>query len=299
MGFNGAFGFHSTTLANTGLVFKGSWDANANIPFLQSGIGVNGEYYIVSVAGTTNLDGTNVWAVGDWAIFESATNMWQKIANSVISAYSFIQEEGVNLPQENILDFQGAGVTASAGIGKTIVTIPGNIQPTTYGLFAQTALSTPITFATGEQTLFGVGVGTLIVPANAFSVGDSFLCKLCGPISCANNQNIRFKVKSNGVILIDTGAIQMPQLTNKVYDLAIDFTITKIGGLGVAELFANSLYSYNKDSNNQIEGFNIAIIDSTTFDTTIINTLDVTAEWLSNNAANTIRSQNFVLKKVY
>ena len=167
------------------------------------------------------------------------------------------------------------------------------------GLFAQTALSTPVTFATGEQSLFGVGVGSLTVPANAFSVGDSFTTKLCGPITCANNQNIRIRVKTNGVTLIDTGNINMPQTTNQVFDLAIDFTITKIGGAGVAELFANSLYSYNKDANYSIEGVNKGVINNTTFNTTINNTLNITAEWISNNAANSIRSQNFVLTKVY
>tara|TARA_R110000868_G_scaffold8307_6_gene43431 strand:+ start:1120 stop:2178 length:1059 start_codon:yes stop_codon:yes gene_type:complete len=167
------------------------------------------------------------------------------------------------------------------------------------GLFAQTALSTPVTFATGEQTLFGAGVGTLTVPANAFSVGDSFTCKLCGPMTCVNNQDIRIRVKSNGIVLIDTGTLTMPQLTNKIFDLAIDFTITKIGVAGVAELFANGLYTYNKDANNQIEGVNTNVINNTTFNTTISNTLEVTAQWLSNNAANTVRSQNFVLTKVY
>jgi len=39
--------------------------------------------------------------------------------------YQTVQDEGVGLAQEPILDFVGAGVTASAGAGKTIVTIPG------------------------------------------------------------------------------------------------------------------------------------------------------------------------------
>jgi hypothetical protein len=56
-----------------------------NTPTLASGVGVNGDYYIVSVAGTTNLDGITDWQIGDWAIFESATNMWQKIDNSDIT----------------------------------------------------------------------------------------------------------------------------------------------------------------------------------------------------------------------
>lgn len=36
-----------------------------------------------------------------------------------------IQDEGSGLAQETVLDFQGAGVTVTAGSGKTIVTIPG------------------------------------------------------------------------------------------------------------------------------------------------------------------------------
>jgi len=35
-----------------------------------------------------------------------------------------IQDEGVPLPQQPVIDFQGAGVTATNGVGKTIVTIP-------------------------------------------------------------------------------------------------------------------------------------------------------------------------------
>ncbi len=39
--------------------------------------------------------------------------------------YDTIQEEGTPVAQESAIDFQGAGVTATAGTGKTIVTIPG------------------------------------------------------------------------------------------------------------------------------------------------------------------------------
>jgi len=128
-GTGGASTFNGTTLnipnyLPSGLLFMGAWNANTNDPFLQSGVGVSGQYYIVSVAGNTNLDGVTDWNVGDWAIFESATNAWQKIDNHEIISYNTIQEEGVSLPPQTILDFQGSGVTATNGSGKTIVTIP-------------------------------------------------------------------------------------------------------------------------------------------------------------------------------
>ena len=67
-----------------GLVYKGTWNATTNTPTLASGTGVTGEFYIVSVAGTTNLDGITDWQVGDWAIFVEvgATDTWQKIDNT-------------------------------------------------------------------------------------------------------------------------------------------------------------------------------------------------------------------------
>jgi len=40
-----------------GLDYQGTWNASTNTPTLASGVGTNGYYYIVSVAGTTNLDG--------------------------------------------------------------------------------------------------------------------------------------------------------------------------------------------------------------------------------------------------
>ena len=59
------------------LNYKGTWDAATNNPTLTSGVGVKGDYYVVSVAGSTNLDGTTLWGVGDWAVFNGS--IWQKV----------------------------------------------------------------------------------------------------------------------------------------------------------------------------------------------------------------------------
>lgn len=71
-----------TASGNTvgGLVYRGTWDAATNNPALQSGIGTKGDYYVVSVAGSTNLDGITNWQVGDWAVFNGL--VWQKVDNT-------------------------------------------------------------------------------------------------------------------------------------------------------------------------------------------------------------------------
>lgn len=57
--------------------YQGGWNANTNFPALVSSVGTNGFYYVVTTAGTTNLNGITDWQIGDWAIFNGA--VWQKI----------------------------------------------------------------------------------------------------------------------------------------------------------------------------------------------------------------------------
>lgn len=57
-------------LPESAMEYKGTWNANTNTPTLVSGEGVNGDFYVVSVAGTwNNID----WAVGDRALFDDVT----------------------------------------------------------------------------------------------------------------------------------------------------------------------------------------------------------------------------------
>ena len=62
------------------LNYQGTWNASTNSPTLTSSTGTKGYYYVVNVAGTTNLDGITDWQVGDWAVFNGS--VWQKIDNT-------------------------------------------------------------------------------------------------------------------------------------------------------------------------------------------------------------------------
>lgn len=62
------------------LVYKGTWNAATNSPTLTSSVGDKGDYYVVSQAGTTNLNGITDWQVNDIAVFNGA--VWQKIDNT-------------------------------------------------------------------------------------------------------------------------------------------------------------------------------------------------------------------------
>lgn len=175
-----------------------------------------------------------------------------------------------------------------------------NIIPATnYGLYAQTYDSTPITATTSELSLIGAGLGTLSVPANSFKVGDSFVAKLYGHITCVGTATIEIRIKSGSVLLADTGVIALDVTTNKHWNIEVNFTIRSLGIASVGSIVSGGLFSYIKNSGLNFEGSNFVTLNNTTFDTTILNTLDVTAQWNTNNAGNNIYSDIFVLNKIY
>ena len=84
-----------TTNALNSPAYQGTWNAATNTPTLTSGAGTNNNYYIVSTAGTTTLNGISLWSVGDWAIFNGTTNAWEKVLGSSSEAFSSISVTGL------------------------------------------------------------------------------------------------------------------------------------------------------------------------------------------------------------
>lgn len=219
--------------------------------------------------------------------------------NVTAQAYDTIQNEGSNLTQRSTIDFIGTGVTAADDGSKTVVTIPGAPSTVAYGLFAQTANSPTITATTSELTLIDGGVGSLSVPENGFSVGDSFRVEMGGVMSGHNNDTIRIRLKSGSVDLGDSGPLTMPQISNQVWMLSVTFTIRAIGGAGVASIVSLAQFHILKKASGTQQGFAWNTINSSTFDTTISNTLNITAQFSSTNANNSIYSDIFTLSKTY
>jgi len=192
------------------------------------------------------------------------------------------------------------GTSGSSGSSGTSGVSPSLPISVNYGLYAQTANSTIVTNTTAETTIVGTGVGTLNVPANGFTVGDTFRAILGGVMNADNNQTIRIKVKSGSVILLDSGAQNLGSaVTNDVWSLNIDFTIRQLGAAGVASIISLGSFHYTKTNNASVQGFGFNVANNTTFNTTISNTLDITVQWGAASTGNNIYSDVFVLNKIY
>lgn len=167
------------------------------------------------------------------------------------------------------------------------------------GMFAQTVDGPIVTATTTESAILSAGVGSLIVPPDTFQVGDTFNCVVKGHLSTHNNDTIIFRIKSGSTILADSSAITMPTLTSKHFELDLVFTVRATGPSGVAQLVTHGNFCYNKNSSNAYEGEQFIDSITTGFDTTVANSLDITVQFNSTNAGNSIQTQIVNLYKTY
>lgn len=166
-----------------------------------------------------------------------------------------------------------------------------------FGFYVQTGDSARVSNTIVESTILGSGIGTLSVQPNSFSIGDSFHVKVGGGLSALNTSTLTIKVKLGSAIL-GTDTITFPNgVTSKPWEFTCDFTILELGVAGVGNLHSNGFFRFNVSSDILGGGFSTS--NSTTFDTTILNTLDITVEWDSASTSNSISSSICTLNKIY
>lgn len=142
-----------------GVMYQGVWNASTNTPTLTSSVGTKGYYYVVNVAGSTNLNGITDWKVGDWAIFNGST--WDKVDNTdaVSSVNGFTG--AVNLTTANISEVTNLYYTDTRARGAISLTTTGTSGAATYdnttGVLNipqyQSALTNPVTGTGTTNTL--------------------------------------------------------------------------------------------------------------------------------------------------
>ena len=83
--------------------YQGTWNADTNAPTLINATGTKGHYYVVSVAGSTTIDGVYDWQVGDWIIYNGSA--WEKVDNTDQVTSVAGKQGAVTLIAADITDF--------------------------------------------------------------------------------------------------------------------------------------------------------------------------------------------------
>jgi hypothetical protein len=131
------------------LNYKGTWDAATNDPTLTSSVGTKGDYYVVSVSGSTNLNGITDWVVSDWCVFNGS--VWQKVDNSEVIYVSNVAT-GTGLTGGPITS---TGTVSLANTAVTIGTYGGATNVASFTVDQQGRLTSAsnVTIAIGNSNL--------------------------------------------------------------------------------------------------------------------------------------------------
>jgi hypothetical protein len=229
-------------------------------------------------------------------LYNTQSSEIKAIENDLLSVHSDITDLQ-DSKQDNIT-LTTIGSSGPSTFINDVLNVP-DYSSAPKGLYTQIGASTRITNTTVETSLLDGGVGTLTVPANGFKVGDSFLAVMTGHISSVNNHTLHIRIKTDGIALADTGIITMSASTNKHWKLDINFTVRTIGSSGVASIVTGGTFFYTKDASNSFEGTNFSTETFTGFNTTISNTLTITAQWGTASTGDIIYSELFTLTKTY
>ena len=180
-----------TTITGT-LSYQGTWNASTNTPALTSSVGTNGYYYVVNVAGSTNLNGITDWQVGDWAIFNGST--WQKIdqTNTVTSVNG--QTGTVVLTAADVAAL--SGITSADGsitvsqVG-TVVDLAVSAASPASTLLLQVRNNSGATMTKGTVVYINGAIGQLPTVAKALATSDATSAQTQGLITAdiPNNSN--------------------------------------------------------------------------------------------------------------
>jgi len=153
-----------------------------------------------------------------------------------------------------------------------------------------------------EESIIGGGFGSLTFPENYFVQADSFHFKSGGNIRTnGGGQTIRIKIKTDTAILADTGFITLTSIASlQFYEMELDFVVRNIGVAGVAEVATNGNFNYQSTiGGGNFEGAGINFFNSTTFDTEIENTIELTVQWGIPSVLNVISSNFGSLEQKY
>ncbi len=181
-----------TTITGT-LNYQGTWNASTNTPTLTSSVGTNGYYYVVNVAGSTNLNGITDWQIGDWAIFNGS--VWQKLDQTDVVTSVNGQTGAVVLTANDV----GALSNVTSTDGSVTITTPTTgvrdlsvqFATTTENVRVQVRNTTGATLTKGTVVYITGATGQLPTVSKALATSDATSAQTLGMISAdlANNTN--------------------------------------------------------------------------------------------------------------
>lgn len=172
---------------------------------------------------------------------------------------------------------------------KALQTYVDGVEQTLIGtIFTQTATRTIANTVT-ETSLLSTGVGTLTLPANFFVAGKTIRITIGGNVADTGTPTVQLRLKVGGTTLIDSGAITFSSLTTTEEFRCVADIVCRTAGVG-GTVAGDVWLTYDTSSGSSaVNGLDIPVATAS-LDTTVSGALDLTFQWGTASASNTISS---------
>lgn len=176
--------------------------------------------------------------------------------------------------------------------------IQGPVGPASGGIYTAIADVT-VANTTSELTLLSTtAIGSNIIAANTLVVGQTYRIDVIGRITTgASNTDSTIKIKLDGVTLVTSLGSVPSNLTDAYFELRFVFTVRGIGLAGTAIGQGRTLISPSSGigtASIRRLAMNTIVAINTTQD----NALDITYQWATASASNSITATNAYLKQI-
>ena len=232
------------------LNYQGTWNASTNTPTLTSSVGTKGYYYVVSVAGSTNLNGITDWLVGDWAVFNGS--VWQKIdntdsvtsvngytgavvlTNTDISGFGTMSTQNANSVAITGGTINGTTIGATTAADITGNTINANTKVVSPDYYAQSILGGNLRTSGGTSLVNWDGGGSGNVTVNG------------GLLANPSNKNVSLAPTGTGSVTIN------PATAGTINNMAIGGTTAAAGSFTDLSVTGTTKFDGSEGTSGQV-----------------------------------------------
>ena len=167
------------------------------------------------------------------------------------------------------------------------------------GLYRGLSDSQEVKNTTAELSIIPLtSVGSLSIPVDGVLTGDSFHLLMTGNLNSHNGGQLTIKVKSHDTLFASIVS-DFNNVEDNWFKLDAYFTIRILGGINTAKIFSTVVFKYSDNEPSSLEGGNGIRFEENTVDTTVENTLQITAQFSQKNTNNSIIAKHVVLREIY
>ena len=217
------------------LQYQGLWNASTNTPTLTSSVGTLNTYYVVSVAGSTNLNEITNWQVGDWAIFNGT--VWERLDGGSYGAVSQVSGNGT---VNGIILTGNVTTTGNLTLGGTLGNVANSQLANSSITLGNTSVFLGSTASSiGNLTLANVTIISGTVPSANTANTSNIATNLAGgvayqiPYQSAANTTGFINNGTNGQVLVSIGTIAAPAFSSSINITTVTATNISTGNVSI------------------------------------------------------------------